>query len=49
MIQVRQLILRREVELNIILPRVSNFDIKQKKHGMFALLHATNTKQDLGR
>ena len=39
---------RREEELNIILPRVSNFDIKQKRHGIFAFLYATNTKQDLG-
>ena len=42
-------------ELNIILPRVNNFGIKQKKlwniclHGIFVLLYATNTKQDLGR
>ena len=34
---------------NIILPRVNNFDIKQKKHGIFVLLYATNTIQDLGR
>ena len=40
---------RREAELNIILPRVNNFDIKQKRHGIFVLLYATNTKQDLGR
>ena len=40
---------RREAELDIILPRVNNFDIKQKKHGIFVLLYATNTKQDLGR
>ena len=26
---------RREAELNIILPRVHNFDIKQKRHGIF--------------
>ena len=39
----------REAELNIILPRVNNFDIKQKRHGIFVLLYATNTKQDLGR
>ena len=29
---------------NIILPRVNNFDIKQKKHGIFVLLYGTNTK-----
>ena len=40
---------RREVELNIILPRVNNFDVEQKGHGIFVLLYATNTKQDLGR
>ena len=40
---------RREAELNIILPRVNNFDIKRKRHGIFVLLYATNTKQDLGR
>ena len=34
---------------NIILPRVNNFDIKQKKHGIFVLLYGTNTKQHLGR
>ena len=39
----------REVELNIILPRVNNFDIKQKGHEIFVLLYATNTKQDLER
>ena len=38
-----------EAELNIILPRVNNFDIEQKRHQMFVLLYATNTKQDLGR
>ena len=37
------------IELNFILPRVNNFDIKQKRHGIFVLLYATNTKQDLGR
>ena len=31
------------------LQRVNNFDIKQKRHGMFVLLYATNTKQDQGR
>ena len=40
---------RREAESNIILPRMNNFDIKQKRHGIFVLLHATNTKEDLGR
>ena len=33
----------------IILPRVNNFNVKQKRHGIFVLLYATNTKQDLGR
>ena len=36
-------------ELNIILLRMNNFDIKQKKHGIYVLLYATNTKQNLGR
>ena len=36
-------------ELHIILLRVNNFDIKQKRHGIFVLLYTTNTKQDLGR
>ena len=40
---------RQEAELNIILPRVSNFGIKQKSYGIFFILYATNTKQDLGR
>ena len=40
---------RRETELNTILPRVNNFDIKPKNHGIFVLLYATNTMQDLGR
>ena len=35
--------------INIILPRVNNFDIKLKRHGIFVLLYATNTKPDLGR
>ena len=39
----------REAEFNIILPRVKNFDIKKKKHGIFVLLYAANTKQDVGR
>ena len=38
-----------EAELNVILPRVNNFNIKQKRHGIFVLLYATSTKQDLGR
>ena len=40
---------RRETELNIVLPRVNNFNIKQKRHGIFVLLYTTNIKQDLGR
>ena len=40
---------RREAELYIILPTVSNFDIRRKRHGTFVLLYATNTKQDLER
>ena len=40
---------RREAKVNIILPRINNFNIKQKRHGIFVLLHATNTKQDVGR
>ena len=40
---------RREAELNIILLRVNNVDIKQRTHGIFVLLYATDTKQDLGR
>ena len=38
-----------EAELNIVLPRVNNFDIKQKRHGIFVLLYASNTKQVLRR
>ena len=34
-----------EAELNIKLPRVNNFDIKQKRHGIFILFYASNTKQ----
>ena len=30
---------RREGELNVILQRVNNFDIKQKWHGTFVLLY----------
>ena len=40
---------RREAEFNIVLPRVNNFDIEQKGHGIFVLLYAANIKQDLGR
>ena len=40
---------RHKAELNILLPRVNNFNIKQKRHGTFVLLYATNTKQDLGK
>ena len=40
---------RQEAEFNIILARVNNFDIKQKKAWNIYLLYATNTKQDLGR
>ena len=40
---------RREAELNIILLRLNNFNFKQKRHGIFVLLYATNTKQDLRR
>ena len=32
-----------------MLPMVNNFNIKQKRHGIFVLLYASNTKQDLGR
>ena len=31
---------RLEAELNILLPRMNNFDIKQKRHGIFVLLYA---------
>ena len=34
---------RHEAELNIVLPRVNNFDIKQKRHEICVLLYATNT------
>ena len=40
---------RCEAKLNVIIPRLNNFDIEQKRHGIFVLLYATNTKQDLGR
>ena len=40
---------RRKAELNIILPRVNNFDIEQKRHRICVLLYAPNTKQDLRR
>ena len=36
---------RREAGLNITLPRMNNFDIKQKWHGMFVLLYTPSTKQ----
>ena len=39
---------RRQDELNNIIPRVNNFHIK-KRHGIFVLLYATKTKNDLGR
>ena len=38
---------RPEANCYIILPRVNDFDIKQKRQIIFALLYATNTKQDL--
>ena len=34
--------------INIVIPRVNNFDIKQKK-AYNILLYANNTNQDLGR
>ena len=37
------------IHLLITLPRVNNFNIKQKRHETFVLLYATKTKQDLGR
>ena len=40
---------RRVAELHIIFPRVNNFDIKQKRYGIFVLLYVTNTKYDVGR
>ena len=40
---------RHTAELNIILLRVINFNIKQKRPGIFVLLYTTNTKQNLGR
>ena len=40
---------RREAELNTVLPKVNNFNIKQKRHGIFVLFYATNTKQDMTR
>ena len=39
---------RHEAELNIVLRRVNNFDIKLR-FGIFVLLYGTNTKQDQGR
>ena len=38
-----------KAELNIILPRVNNFDNKQKRDGIFILSYATSTKNDLRR
>ena len=32
-----------------ILPRVNNFNVEQKRHGIFVLLYAINTKHDLER
>ena len=40
---------RRGAELSIILPRANNFDIKQRKHGIFVSLYGINTKQDVGK
>ena len=40
---------RREADLNIILTMVNNSHIKEKRRGIFVLLYATNTKQDLRR
>ena len=40
---------RREAELNTVLPRVNNFDIKQKRHEILVISYGTNTKQDVGR
>ena len=40
---------RHKALLNIMLLRVNSFYIKQKRHGIFVLLYATNTKQDLER
>ena len=40
---------QREAELNVISPSVNNFDIKQKRHGIYVFLYATNTIQDLER
>ena len=36
---------RREAELNITLPRMNNFDIKQKWYVIFVLLYTPSTKQ----
>ena len=38
---------RREAELNIILPRVNNFDIKQNWHGIFVSFYTPSTKQNI--
>ena len=41
---------RRKAELNIILPRMNNFDIKQKKGKEYLFfIYAASTKQDMGR
>ena len=40
---------RREADLNVVLPRMNNFYIKQKRRGIFVLLYATITKQDMER
>ena len=40
---------RRKAELNIVLPRVNNLNIEQKRRGIFVLLYATNTKPRSGK
>ena len=40
---------RREADLNIMLTMVNNSHIKEKRRGIFVLLYAINTKQDLRR
>ena len=37
---------QREVELNVILSRINNVLIKQKRHGIFVLLYIPSTKQN---